>query len=310
MEFSFTPLGISAAQPAYGRHLAGHILAAGNDLFLLDCGEGAQFQFNRYGVKRNRIRHIFISHLHGDHFFGLIGLLTSLGMNDRQEPLTVHSPPGLDRVIRLQLELSGTQLPYSLTFSALDTARPYRILETSRLEVYAFPLDHRTPTSGFLFREKPIPLNIIPEVIEQYGLSFEQIREIKEGADLVLPEGRSISNRELTLPPFKPRSFAYCSDTAFSESVARQVQGVDLLYHESTFREEDAELAALTWHSTARQAAEVARLAGVGKLVLGHFSARYPDVSVLIDEARDVFPQVVLGKEGVSVEVALLRQTR
>ncbi|MCB9284537.1 MAG: ribonuclease Z [Lewinellaceae bacterium] len=307
MEFSFTPLGVSAAQPAYGRHLAGHVLSAGNELFLLDCGEGTQFQFNRYGVKRNRIRHIFISHLHGDHFFGLIGLLTSMGMNDRQEPLTVYSPPGLEQIIRLQLQWSGTQLPYALTFLPVDSSRRYRILETNHLEVDAFPLDHRTPCAGFLFREKPIPLNIIPEVIEQYGLSFEQIREIKEGAGLVLPDGQVVANRELTLAPYRPRSFAYCSDTAFSEAVAGYVEGVDLLYHESTFLEEDAGLAAQTWHSTARQAAEVARLAGAAMLVIGHYSARYPDVSVLLQEAGEVFRPVVRGEEGVAVSVPLVR---
>ena len=303
MEFSFTPLGISAAQPAYGRHLAGHVLAAGNDLFLLDCGEGTQFQLNRYGVKRSRFRYIFISHLHGDHFFGLIGLITSFAMNDRKEPLTVFAPSGLEEIIRMQMQLTGTVLPYELTFQVLSADKKYRILETRQLDVYAFPLTHRTPTTGFLFQEKTIPLNIIPEIIDRYGLSFEQIRAVKGGEDLQLADGRQIPNRELTLLPYRTRSFAYCSDTAYLETLAPLIRGVDILYHESTFKEEDAALAAETFHSTARQAAQLARLAEAGKLVLGHFSARYQDLTGLLEEAKDVFPNSILGEEGVSVQV-------
>ena len=308
MEFSFTPLGVSAAQPAYGRGLAAHVFRAEPELYLIDCGEGTQFQLNKFGIKRHRIGHIFISHLHGDHFYGLIGLLTSMGMNGRQEPLTVHAPPGLEQLIRFQLEVTGTDLPFPLSFHELRTDGLHRILETRRLEVFSFPLYHRTPTAGFLFREKPIPRNIRPEVIELYGLDFEQIRELKAGADLALPGGRLLPNRELTLPPYQQRSLAYCSDTAYFEEVIPHVRGVDLLYHESTFREEDVGLAAQTYHSTARQAAQIALKAGVGQLLLGHFSARYPDARVLLDEARAVFPAVQLAEEGGTVAVPLVRE--
>jgi ribonuclease Z len=309
MEFSFTPLGISAAQPAYGRGLAAHVFRAEPELYLIDCGEGTQFQLNKYGIKRHRIGHIFISHLHGDHFFGLIGLLTSMGMNDRREPLTVHAPPGLEQLIRFQLEVTGTDLSYPLSFHELRTDGLHRILETRRLEVFSFPLHHRTPTAGFLFREKPVPRNIRPEVIDQYTLDFEQIREIKAGADLELPDGRLVSNRELTLPPYRQRSLAYCSDTAYFEEMIPHMRGVDLLYHESTFREEDAELAAQTFHSTARQAAQIAQQAGVGQLLLGHFSARYPDARVLLEEARAVFPAAQLAEEGREVVIPPARET-
>jgi ribonuclease Z len=307
MDFSFTSLGVSAAQPAYGRHLAAHVLCIEPELFLIDCGEGTQFQFNAFGVKRHRIRHIFISHLHGDHFFGLIGLLTSMGMNDRKEPLAIHAPAGLEEMIGLQLRLTGSVLPfevsyYPLTFNGLDC-----ILETDRLEVFSFPLDHRTPACGFLFREKPLPLNIIPEKIAEYGLAFEQIREVKNGLGLKLPGGQIVPNQELTLPPYKPRSFAYCSDTAYSEAIVPFIKGVDLLYHESTFLDRDAELAALTWHSTAVQAARIALQAEAGQLAIGHFSARYYELQELLDEAREIFPRTILAGEGESVVLPLVR---
>ena len=307
MEFSFTPLGVSAAQPAYGRHLAAHVLAAGPESFLLDCGEGTQFQLNTHSIKRGRIRHVFISHLHGDHFFGLIGLLTSLGMNDRKETLTVYSPPGLEEMIEVQFRISQTALPFPLVFRPLIAGGLHKLLETDQFEVFSFPLVHRTPTLGFLFREKQIPLNILPEAIERYQLTFEQIRAVKRGEDLRLVDGRLIPNREMTLPPYRPRSFAYCSDTAYAEEIVAAIRGVDLLYHESTFLEEDAETAALTFHSTAAQAAEIARLAAVGTLVIGHFSARYPDATVLLEEARRVFPKTDLAVEGTSVDVPLSR---
>jgi ribonuclease Z len=307
MDFSFVSLGVSAAQPAYGRHLAAHVLCIEPELFLIDCGEGTQFQLNAFGVKRHRIRHIFISHLHGDHFFGLIGLLTSMGMNDRTEPLSIHAPAGLEEMIGLQLRLTGSVLPFEITYHPLTFSGMKCILETKRLEVFSFPLDHRTPACGFLFREKPLPLNIIPEKIAEYGLAFEQIREVKNGRDLELPGGQVIPNRELTLPPYKPRSFAYCSDTAYSAAIAPFIRGVDLLYHESTFMERDAELAALTWHSTSVQAARIALLAEAGQLVIGHFSARYYELQELLDEAREIFPRTILAEEGVAVHLPLVR---
>ncbi|MBK7408080.1 MAG: hypothetical protein IPJ40_08455 [Saprospirales bacterium] len=175
--------------------------------------------------------------------------------------------------------------------------------------MFAFPLDHRTPTTGFLFQEKTIPLNIIPEIIDRYGLSFEQIRAVKTGADLTLPDGRQIPNHDLTLSPYRTRSFAYCSDTAYLETMAPLIRGVDILYHESTFREEDAALAKETFHSTAKQAAQLARLAEAEKLVLGHYSARYLDLSGLLEEAKAIFPNAVLGEEGIPVKVQAERMS-
>ncbi len=309
MEFTFTPLGVSAAQPAYGRHLAAHILSVGPESFLLDCGEGTQFQFNSHGIKRNRIGHVFISHLHGDHFFGLIGLLNSLGMNDRKEPLRVYAPPGLEEIIEVQFRITQSGLPFPLHFQALDPSLVEKILETEHVEVHSFPLAHRTPTLGFLFREKQIPLNIIPDAIDRYGLTFEQIRAVKAGEELRLPDGRLIPNTELTLPPYRPRSFAYCSDTAYKEDLVPVLKGVDLLYHESTFLEKDAEMAAITLHSTAAQAARIAKLAGAGTLLLGHYSARYPDAGVFLEEAKPIFPNTLLSEEGKAVEIPLIRTT-
>lgn len=231
-----------------------------------------------------------------------------MGMSGREEPLTVFAHPDLEEMIGLQMRITGTRLPYELSFQHLAFEGLTLILETARTQVFSFPLDHRTPTAGFLFKEKPIPLNILPEAIERYGLSFEQIRKVKAGEDLIMPDGRVVSNGELTLPPYQPRSFAYCSDTAYVASLAEMVGGVDLLYHESTFLDQDADLAAQTWHSTALQAARLAEKAGAGTLILGHFSARYPDAQVLLDEARTLFPQAVLAEEGCPVNVLLKRK--
>lgn len=254
-------------------------------------------------VRHSRIRQVFISHLHGDHFFGLIGLLTSWQLGGRREALDVYSPKGLEHMIRVQLEAGAGRLSYPLCFHVVDTKQHALIFEDQLTEVYSLPLQHRIPTTGFLFREKPRPANIRPEKIEEYDIPVSKIPEIKEGADLVLPDGRRVPHRELTRPAPPPRAYAYCSDTRYTESLVPLFEGVNLLYHESTFREDNRERAEKTFHSTAKQAATLAKQAGVEKLVLGHFSSRYKRVEPFAEETREIFSNTVAGKEGMRIEV-------
>lgn len=299
MHFELTVLGCNAALPANGRHPSAHILNCQDQLFLIDCGEGTQIQLTRYRVRVNRIRAIFISHLHGDHFFGLIGLLTSLSLNGRKKKLLVFSPPGLKPIIDLQLKTSGTHLCFELEFEEIKAHKePHRIYENGSVEAFAFPLIHRIQTVGFLFREKPFPLNVDPERLAEYEVPVEQIPSLKAGKDFITSDGRRIPNSRITLPPLLPRSFAYCSDTRFTESILPWIKGVDLLYHEATFAEDKRLQAEETYHSTAAQAATIARKAGVRTLLIGHFSSRYLHVEPLLEEARAIFPETYPAEEG------------
>lgn len=303
MKFELTILGSNSAIPAHGRYPTAQVLNVHGQLYLIDCGEGTQMRMNDFGIRRSRIHQIFISHLHGDHFFGLVGLLTTYCLLGRKEALEVFSPPGLEEIIDLQLAVSGTVLPYPLHFRVLNPAVHTKIFEDTYVKVYSIPLRHRIPTCGFLFREKPPLRHIRPELIERLGIPYQEIKTIKEGADFTSPDGSVIPNSELTLPGDRPRSYAYCSDTAFAETIIPMVKGVDLLYHEATFKDEKTDYARQTLHSTARQAGEIARRAGVGRLVLGHYSTRYKDLSELLAEAQSVFPATELGLDGVRVEV-------
>lgn len=303
MKFELTLLGTNAALPTPGRAPSGQSLLVHHRPYLIDCGEGTQLRLIECGVRHRRIRQIFISHLHGDHVFGLIGLLTSWQLSDRRDPVDVFAPQPLEAMIRVQLEASQTQLGYPLSFHQVDSKRHYRLFEDRHVEVFSLPLDHRVPTTGYLFREKDRPNNIRPEKIEEYRIPVEKISAIKAGADFALPDGRRISHEELTVPAPPPRSFAYCSDTRFREALVPLLRKVDLLYHEATFLEEQADLADRTGHSTARQAAALAQAAEVGTLVLGHFSSRYGDVEQFAREARRLFPNSIAGKEGMRIEV-------
>ncbi len=303
MNFELTLLGTNAALPIPGRSPSAHTLVINHQPYLIDCGEGTQLRLLEHGVRHRRIRQIFISHLHGDHVFGLIGLLTSWQLGDRREPLDLFSPQPLEPMIRVQLEASQTTLGYPLAFHLVDAARHARIFEDRRTEVFSLPLDHRIPTTGYLFREKERPDNILPEKIREYEIPVGAIPAIKAGESFITADGRRIPHEELTTPAPAPRSFAYCSDTRFREALIPLLRGVDLLYHEATFLEEQAGLAEKTGHTTARQAAELAHRAGVGKLVLGHFSARYQDVEPFAEEARRVFANSVAGREGMRIAV-------
>ncbi|MEY3368287.1 MAG: hypothetical protein RI973_1442 [Bacteroidota bacterium] len=302
MKFALTVLGISAAAPAFDRHPSAHVLQVDNRYFLIDCGEGTQMRLAQCNIPAHKINHIFISHLHGDHIFGLPGLLFSYALAGRTAPLHLYSPEGLEAMMRALLNPGG-DLGYPLCFHCLDEKAGTLILEDNLLTVSTVPLHHRIPTLGFVFREKPRPRNVKPEAIETYGLDIPQIKAAKAGEDIALEEGRILPNEWLTLAPPPPRSFAYISDTAYHEAIVPHIRNASLLYHETTFCEDMAAQAALTLHSTARQAALIARMAGVGMLITGHYSSRYREHSPFVQEAQEVFENTVAGEEGKIYEV-------
>ncbi len=301
MRFELTLLGTNSAIPAFGRFPTAQVLNIRECLFLIDCGEGAQLRMAELKVRAGKIHQVFISHLHGDHIYGLFGFLSSLSLNGRKHALDIYAPHGLEEIVRVLFRYSGG-LSFPLHFHEIDTEEHRLLFENARVEVYSLPLLHRIPASGFLFREKELPRSMRPEKIQEYGIHFSHIPAIKAGAGFELPDGSVVPNSELTLPPPPPRSYAFCSDTAYSEALAPLIQGVGLLYHESTFCEDMREQAALTGHSTARQAAAIAKMAGVGRLVLGHYSSRYENLQPFLEEAREVFPNTELGLDGMVLE--------
>ncbi len=293
-----TVLGNGAGGPFHGRHYTAQVLQVDNQFFLIDCGEGTQMQIFKYGVKADRLRHIFISHLHGDHVFGLIGLLTSWCLKKRTESLHIFSPPGVQELVATTARICGITFPYLIEFVEIDASVHQKIFENSKVEVWTIPLQHRTPTSGWLFREKQRPPHILKSKIDQYDIHYRYIPGIKAGDDFVLPNGDIIPNAELTSAADTPRSYAFCSDTAPSDAVVEAVRGVDLLYHEATFSEEHTEEATISFHSTATQAAGIACRAGVGHLLIGHLSGRYGDEAQHLNEARAIFANTDFALEG------------
>jgi ribonuclease Z len=305
MKFELTILGTSAAVPYHDRWLAGQFLNIQDHYFLIDCGEGTQFRIKELGLKISKVNHIFISHLHGDHCFGLFGILTSMAMSGRKDALNIFSPVGLEDMVKAVFYNTQYVSPFPIHFNTVNTEGVTQVLENQQLTVETVPLKHRIPTVGYIFKEKPFLLNIRPEKIEAYNIPFSEIKKIKGGADFNTLNGETIPNAELTLPPIKPRSFAYCSDTSYLETLIPHIQGVDLLYHEATFSHDMAAHAEMTGHSTAQQAATIAQKANVKKLVIGHFSSRYTDLTVLLNEAKLVFENTVLGidKEVYVIEI-------
>ncbi len=291
-------LGNGSGGPFQGRHFTAQLLKIGKYRFLIDCGEGTQHQLYRYRVRYDSLAQIFISHLHGDHSFGLAGLLSSFCMRRRQQAIHIYSPPGLSDLIGATFRAGGIQPPFPIIFHEVDPEQSQCIFENPVLEVWTIPLRHRAPCTGWLFREKPKRRRMRKDQIEAYGIHYTQIPDLLAGADLELPDGARVPNSELTRPPDPPRTYAFCSDTAFSDRVIAAVQGVDLLYHEATFLNAQSAEAAITLHSTAAQAAEVARQAGAQKLLMGHFSSRYADLDQHLAEARAIFPESYLAEEG------------
>lgn len=303
MQFDVTILGSNGAIAAFDRFPSSQAINYNGHVFIVDCGEGTQFRMNRFGIKRGKLDHIFISHLHGDHYYGLIGLLTSFNLNWREHPLHIYAPEGLEEIVKLQFKYSNTQLKFAIHFHTNDTSKNAVIFEDKNLVVETLPLIHRIPTCGFLFREKKPQRKILPEKIAEYNIPFQLINDIKSGADYTTTQGRVISNATLTTPALPPRSYAYCSDTAYTEQFIDRINGIDLLYHEATFVHEHEFRAAETFHTTTKQAAALAKKAGVKKLLIGHFSARYENLQVLLDECREVFPETYLAIEGSTFTV-------
>jgi ribonuclease Z len=273
--------------------------------FLIDCGEGTQIQLRRFKLSPARINHIFISHLHGDHIFGLFGLLSSLGMMGRRAELHLYGPALLEEIIRTHLNFFGP-LPFRICFHFCEDGKV--VYEDSKTEVYSLKLIHRTETFGYLFKEKPYKLNVDKEMINRYGLGVEDIKQIKEGKDFRTEDGNLIPNSQLTMAPIRPRTYAYISDTAYMENISELLFGVDLMFHEATFLEEDADLAKQTFHSTARQAAMVAKTAKAGKLLIGHFSTRYKNENCFLMEAKTVFENTTAVNDGDKFTVAQIRE--
>jgi ribonuclease Z len=298
MQFDVTILGSNGAVAAHNRYPSSQIVNHNGRHFMVDCGEGSQFRMNTFGVKWSKIDHIFISHLHGDHYYGLIGLLTTFNLHWRENTLTIYCPQPLEEIIKLNFKHSKTELRYKINFRHTQAEKTEIIYEDEQLTVETFPLAHRLPTTGFLFKEKKHPRKIIPSKIEEYQIPYSLINGIKHGEDFVLANEAVIKNSELTTEAPSPRSYAYCSDTAFSLETAKFVSAVNLLYHEATFMEEHSTRALETYHSTSMQAAEIAKLANAGQLILGHFSARYDNLEPLAKESQTVFPNSLLAIEG------------
>jgi ribonuclease Z len=291
-------LGCYAATPRYVAQPSAQVLEAGGHMFLIDCGEGTQMQLRRFKVRFSRIEHIFISHLHGDHFFGLPGLIATFRLLGREKPLHIYGPRGIREAITLLLKLGDSWTNYPLHFHELTASGQEVIFDDGTLSVKTLPLDHRIYTNGFLFELSPGDRKLRIEEVEKYGIDRVYYQKIKQGGDPRDRDGNLIPNTLLTDPPPGPKRYAYCSDTAYSERLIPLIQGVDTLYHESTFLESEADLAPKTKHSTAAQAARIALQAQVGRLILGHYSTRYKDLERFREEAGGVFAQVELAEDG------------
>jgi ribonuclease Z len=307
--FELTILGSSSAVPTSKRNLTAHVLNAHERFFLIDCGEGTQLQIRKNKIRFGKINHIFISHLHGDHIFGLFGLISTFSLLNRQTDLHIYAHKELEHILENHIAYFERTLPFTIVYHHLNPEKNEIIYEDKRITVETIPLKHRIPTCGFLFKEKPHLRNLRKNVVQQFEIPIRKIQEIKEGADLELFDGQTIPNAELTLPPYKQRSYAYCTDTAYSEKIIPIIQHVDLLFHDATFNEQLSHQAKKTFHSTAKQAATIALKANVRKLIIGHFSARYKDVTPLVEEAGKVFNPVFPAEDGEKYVVELERES-
>lgn len=298
MTFSLTILGSSSALPTSKRYPTAHLLNANERFFLIDCGEGTQIQLRKNRIGFGKINHIFISHGHGDHVFGLFGLFSSFQLLGRKSDLHVFGPEDIRVMLDFYHENFAQDHNFQIIFHPVGHRGVQKIFEDRNVEVFSIPLKHRTPTTGFLFREMPVDLNLIKEALDIFKPSIEEVVNIKKGADLILHNGEVIPNSELTLPPWKRRSYAYISDTIYTEKIVEHINDVDLLYHEATFENKDADLAKQTFHSTSGQAARIASLSNAGRLLIGHFSSRYKSTEKMLQEAREIFPNTEAVEDG------------
>ncbi|PID93463.1 MAG: ribonuclease Z [Bacteroidetes bacterium] len=299
MNETLTILGSAGALPTLKRNPSAHALSVEGRSYLIDCAEGTQLQMRRFGLKMLAVKAIFITHLHGDHFFGLPGLVSTMHLQGRTKPLTLVGPPGLKPVLEMVLSHARSDLSYELLYKEVDTEAYERVYEDEKVEVYSLPLEHRLPTCGYLFRRPQEPRKIRREYLLTHTIPIAWFPRLKAGEDFVDAQGRVVPNGVITEAPAPPWSYAYCSDTRFTEAIVPYLQGVDLLYHEATYGDDRLEMAARYMHSTARQAATIAQRAGVKKLIIGHFSSRYRDISPLLEQAREVFPATEAAEDGM-----------
>jgi ribonuclease Z len=299
--FELTILGCSSATPTSSRNPTAQLLNIAERFFLIDCGEGTQMQLRKYHIKFQRINHVFISHLHGDHYFGLIGFLSSMHLLGRIADLNLYCPGELQEILEIQLKHSQTWLNYKIVYHPHRYKNEELLFEDDKVEVRSIVLNHRIPCSGFIFKEKQIPGNISKEVVKKYKLKVDEIMRIKKGADHTLEDGTFIPNSQMITNKFPPRSYAFCSDTIYSEEIIPFIKNTDLLYHEATFMHDMLDRAKQTYHTTALQAGMIAQKAEVKQLMVGHYSARYKDLDPLLQEAKTVFENTILAKEGESI---------
>ena len=302
-KFELNILGCGSALPTTKHALSSQVVNLRDKLYMIDCGEGTQLQFRKMKLNFNRLNHIFLSHLHGDHCFGLLGLLSTLSLLGRTGEIVIHAHSDAEKIFQPQLDYFCKEMSYQVSFNAIDPSKYALIYEDRTLKVYTIPLKHRVPTCGFLFEELPKSPHIIREMIDFHQVPTSKINSIKAGNDFVTLEGNIINNAMFTRPAAPPKKYAYCSDTAYSEKIVDIIHGVDLLYHEATFSQQDVARAKATFHSSAQQAASIARQAHVGKLIIGHFSARYPEETILLQEAQETFTNTTLAKELQTISV-------
>ena len=298
-----TILGCYAATPRTITNPTSQVLEIKNRMFLIDCGEGTQVQLRKNKIKFSKINQVFISHLHGDHFFGLIGLISTFSLLGRTTDLHIYGPKGIKEIILLQLRLSNSWTNYGLYFHELESDESVTVFEDEKVLVKTIPLKHRVYTNGFLFQEKVGERKLNMDAVLNYEIESCYYQKIKNGKDITLEDGRIIPNSELTFDPIPPKSYAFCSDTVYYEAVIPIIENVDVLYHESTFLESEESLAQKTLHSTAKEAARIALKANVKQLILGHYSTRYESITLFKEEAETVFPEVLLAEDGKTFEL-------
>ena len=300
-KFEVDILGCGSALPTTRHFASSQVVNIREKLFMVDCGEGAQLQLRRSKLKFSRLNHIFISHLHGDHCFGLMGLISTFGLLGRTADLHIYAHEELEKLLAPQLEFFCKGMSYDVIFHTINPNKAEVIYDDRSVSISTIPLRHRIPTCGFLFQEKQTPSHIIRDMVDFYQVPVFELNRIKNGEDYVCPDGTIVPNHRLTRPSDPPRSYAYCSDTIYLKSIVPQIKGVDVLFHEGTFAQADIARAKETYHTTAMQAAEIAHAAEVKRLVIGHFSARYEDESILLKEAKTIFPNTLLAKENLKI---------
>ena len=302
-KFSVLILGNASAAPTLKRSNTSQLINIDEQYYLMDCGEGTQMKLREHKIKLQRINHIFISHLHGDHYLGLIGLLQTMNLMGRESELYLYCPGNIKEVIDVHLKASESQLRFTIVYNTVNHKESGLIFENDKVEVVSIPLKHKIPCSGYLFREKPKPRRINPKTVQEYKVPKYHLNKLKIGEDYISESGETIKNSLLTLDSLPLLSYAFCSDTKFYEPIAAIIKGVDLLYHEATFIDEHADRAKKTMHSTAKQAGEMAVLSNAKRLIIGHFSNRYPDLNVLLKESRSIFKNTDLATQGNTFNV-------